>query len=727
MGYRSGLSKAVAAAIAAVVIVAAISGCVSYYISIKPPKTVTLTKTATVTVVSTASTSSTTVTSTLIKKVTVTVTHTLTITKTAPTLRSRVSRQSTAIVVTDLAGRRVTLKHIAERIVVLQTYWAEVVTALGKANTIVGVGSWVPYDQYLPKYVRDKPTVGSLFKGVNIEEIAALKPDVVITDYGYGKAKELISRLESLGIPVICLFIHGINDEIRAIKILGKVLGAEERAQKLISFIESRWSLIKSKATSIPNGRRLRVVMISGFALLHGGQILLYSNTSWGHSITDVGAINLALKHFPNKDWPRIDFETLLKWDPDAIIVTASPNWIQKVLDYIQSNIKWHALKAFKDGRIYAVPCWSSVGGVLDWGPRDIIGREYIAKLLYPKVYEGINWRRDMEYLLTHFYGVFIPEQAFASYSIRWKKIVDLSGHVITLPRKVNRVVDLLCYQLDLALGVMNRLVGISKFAKFNPVLMKAYPNVTKIPSPGSSFSLNIEEVASLKPQLVILFPFMSANPSYVKQLRKLGIAVLPVWLFSFKDIERLIWLLGTIYDVRARAAKIVSDMNSIIKLIESRVSGIPMSKRVRVLYLWGEPTTVQGGHGTVNDFIRLAGGINVAANAFPNRDYVRVNLEQIIKWDPQMIVIWWWARYGPSKILKDPRWSAITAVKKGLVFKEPYYEHWGPDAAIFILWLAMKMYPNRFKGLSFSEIANKYFEEWYGIPYTAIMRGLTH
>ena len=741
---RHGVSKALAVAIAIAVILAGVSaGLASYAYHLRAmlqsrPSTTTVTTTVTKTVTLTKATTkyvTTTKTVTTLpshtpapktKTTTVTLTSTSTITKTTTTTAVRTSTVTAtpathAIVVKDLAGRTVKLPHIARRVVVLQSYWAEDIVALGKASAIVGIGDWVAYDQYLPKSVRSKPTVGSLFKGVNIEEIAALKPDVVITDYGYGEAPQLISKLKQLGIPVICMFVHNLTDEIKAIEILGKVLGAQARAESLINFIKSRIEEIESLATHIPASKRLKVVVIDGLSVLRGGELTIYANTSWGRSVEEVGAVNLGLKNFPSQRWPKIDFETLLKWNPDAIIVTASPGEVQKVLDYIQGSVKWHALKAYQTGRIYAVPCWSTVGGVLDWGPRDVIGVEYIAKVLYPTVYKDIHWRLDMEALLTKYYGVFIPAQAFASYSIRWKKVIDLSNHTLTLPRKVTRVVDFISYQLDLALGVMNRLVGISKFARFNPVLMKAYPNVTKIPSPGSSFFMNVEDVAALKPQLVLLFPF---KPTYAQELQKLGIPVLKVWLFSYKDIERLVWLLGTIYDVRPRAQKIISEMNDLLSLVRSRVANIPQSERVRVLYLWGTPTTVEGGHGTVNDFIRLAGGINVAAKAFPNRDYVKVNLEQIIKWNPQIIVIWWWARYNATTILHNPDWSVIAAVKHHMVFKEPYYEHWSPDASIFILWLAMKMYPSRFQGINFTSIANKYYEDWYGIPYTAVSRG---
>ncbi len=722
MNPRRAVSKVTAGIVVAAVVIAALASLVGYYavsLSKAPPtRTVTVTKTLTVT------TSLPAVTSTVTKYVGVVTTATYTkslvttVTSTTSVVTTKsITKPAKEVVITDFRGKKVVLPKPAERVVVLSSYWAEVLVALGAANKIVGIGKYVKYDEYLPESVRSKPSLGSLFTGVNIEELLALKPDVVIMDVGYGKANEVASKLESLGVKVVGLFIHSFSDELRAVDIIGKVVGATSRARELEEFMKSRYEELTSIAKSISN--KVTAVMVSGYSILKGSSLTLYANTSWGKALTDVGAINLALKYFPNKEWPKIDFETLAKWDPDIIVITSSVSSIQEVLDKIEEDVKWHGLKAYKSGRIYVIPCWSSIGGLLDWGPRDVIGREYLATIIYPSKYSGIDWRGDMEYLLKHFYGIFIPKQAFASYSIKWKEVVDLMNDTVKIPRKVRRAVDFISYVTLVALKVMDRVVGISKYAKYNKIMLAAYPEVKKIPSPGSSFSVNIEALLALKPDLVITWPF---RESVVKEIEAQGIPVIKVWLYSYDDIKRLIWLMGVVFDVRSRAEELIKSMDSLVNYVQEHVSNIPPSRRVKVLYLWSKPTKVQGGRGTVNDFIRLAGGINVAAKAFPTKSYVSVDVETIIKWDPDVIVIWWWARYGPSKILNDPLWKGIKAVKEGRVYKEPFYEHWGVDAAIFILWLSMKLYPSKYVGVNFMDIANKYFMEWYGIPYSKVV-----
>ena len=617
------------------------------------------------------------------------------------------------IVIKDFRGKLVKIKQPIERVVVLQSYWAEVLVALGAGDKVVGVGKYVKYDAYLPEGVRSKPSVGSTFSGINIEEVIALKPDVVITDFGYGKADEFIPKLEELGIPVVGLFCRSFSDQLKAVELLGKVVGAEGKAEELINFMKSRYELVLSKVADVAS--KPKVVALSASGILKG-YLSTYANTSWGRMIEEVGAINIALHEFPSKSWPRIDFETLAKWDPDVILLIGSKGSIVPALDKVRSDNRFSILKAIKEGRVYAIPAWSSLGAVLDWGPRVVVGYEYLAKLLHPEACGNINWRADMVYLLKHFYGIDVPQQAFSAYSIEWREVVDFRGKEVKVPLHVRRAVDLISYITDLALGVMDRLVGVSKYAYSNPLVTKAYPNITSVPSPGSSFSLNVEEVAALKPDVVFMWNY---KPDLVAEVEKLGIPVICVNLKSYSDIKALITLLGEVYGVEDRAEELLSNMDSIIAMVRERVSSVPEGERVKVLYLWSRPTKVQGGRGTMEDAIELAGCVNPAAAELANKSYANVDFEQIVKWNPDIIVTWWHAKYTPETLLNDSRWQVINAVKKGNVFREPYFEHWGPDFTLFVLWLAKKAYPSLFSDINVTEVMDEYYMKWYGIKYS--------
>ena len=125
-----------------------------------------------------------------------------------------------------------------------------------------------------------------------------------------------------------------------------------------------------------------------------------------------------------------------------------------------------------------------------------------------------------------------------------------------------------------------------------------------------------------------------------------------------------------------------------------------------------------------MEDAIELAGCVNPAAEELASKSYVNVDFEQITRWNPDLIVIWWYAKYGPDTLLNDSKWQVIKAVKEGNVFREPYYEHWGPDFTLFVLWLAKKAYPSLFSGINVTEVMDEYYMKWYGVKYSVLFSG---
>ena len=60
-------------------------------------------------------------------------------------------------------------------------------------------------------------------------------------------------------------------------------------------------------------------------------------------------------------------------------------------------------------------------------------------------------------------------------------------------------------------------------------------------------------------------------------------------------------------------------------------------------------------------------------------KGYKQVNIEQIVKWDPEVIFVQ--NRYASvlDQIKKDPAWRGISAVKKGRLLIVPEYtKPWG-------------------------------------------------
>jgi len=111
------------------------------------------------------------------------------------------------------------------------------------------------------------------------------------------------------------------------------------------------------------------------------------------------------------------------------------------------------------------------------------------------------------------------------------------------------------------------------------------------------------------------------------------------------------------------------------------------------------------------------AGAMNVAAATV--KGYKQVSLEQVIAWDPQVIFVQ--DRYPEvvGQIVSDPNWQSIDAVKNHRVYLMPEYaKAWGypmPEAmAIGELWMAKKLYPQKFTDIDMQKQADAYYQRFY-------------
>jgi iron complex transport system substrate-binding protein len=307
--------------------------------------------------------------------------------------------------VTDMSGRTVQIPATVNRVVVLNSYWNEITCCLGASNKIVGIDTYSTTSHYIPSTVKNLTVVGNLFSGINVETLIALNPDLVIMDYGYGKTGEIIKSLEALNISVVTLVSNNFDDQVAAIRILGKVLNADKSASDLSTFLESKHSVLLSTAAMIPTNEKPNV-LICKLDVWGQGLIYTYANSTYGTLVEDLGGVNVALRDYPTQSWPKVNMEMLLAWNPDIIIVLGYENaTLESQLSSI-SNSSWSQLKAVQDGKLFTLKIGSKeTGSYLDWGPRMIIGEMQLAKMIQPNYFADLNVSAVIDQLFNQFYG----------------------------------------------------------------------------------------------------------------------------------------------------------------------------------------------------------------------------------------------------------------------------------------------------------------------------------
>ena len=249
----------------------------------------------------------------------------------------------------------------------------------------------------------------------------------------------------------------------------------------------------------------------------------------------------------------------------------------------------------------------------------------------------------------------------------------DQRGVTISLPAPARRIVCLIESALSglYMLGAESQVVGVST-SVFHAGVFPYYAamddriRLRQMPAPGNWDFVNLESVLALQPDLVILW---SHQQEMISALEGHGIPVFGVFIQQFSNVYEEIVSLGTLTGREARAQQLVAwTQNRLKHLREGSKSKNENSCRVYFMWPQGELET-SGGPSTVNELIQMAGGQNVAAGIA--QEHVVVNREQILSWNPDMIVMWHDAVKNPPDI-QNTLLSPLGAVKQGRVFELP-------------------------------------------------------
>lgn len=326
---------------------------------------------------------------------------------------SSVSQQEITLV--DQGGTEVRVKVPAKRIVVMQHHSLDILTQLGAQGLVVGteknwkkdLGSYM--EQVFPG-IDKLPTPGDL-TNLNVEEIVALKPNVVIV--ASQANKDAIKKLRDLGIPTIMVSLRseGAQQEAQnprlgnadkaytdglqwALMTLGKISGKEDRANKIWDFAMESRKIVEDKVDKVPDSERVRV-----FIANEGNNT--YGNDKYvGTQLLRAGAINVAAKDV--QGYKPYTFEILLNWNPDVILVQ---DRYMDVYNSFMNDEKYKELKAVKNGKVILTPYWAKPFGNPDTDSI-ALGELWLAHIFYPdKIAKSLVEER-VHTFYKEFYGI---------------------------------------------------------------------------------------------------------------------------------------------------------------------------------------------------------------------------------------------------------------------------------------------------------------------------------
>lgn len=247
--------------------------------------------------------------------------------------------ESTAVTVTDMAGREIALDAPATKVVALTASDCEILAALGAEDTLVGRGEYCDY----PESVLEVPAVQS-GADTNLEQIIALEPQVVVMAK-MAQTEEQVAALEKAGIRVVVSDAQDIEGVYTAIRLIGALVGRNDEAEAMVADMQSAFADIAAKSENTGKTVYFEV------SPLQWGLWTAGKGTFMDELATMCGLTNA----FADVEgWAEISEEQVLERDPDYIVTISmyygeGPTPVEE----IKSRAGWDALKAVQNDAIF--------------------------------------------------------------------------------------------------------------------------------------------------------------------------------------------------------------------------------------------------------------------------------------------------------------------------------------------------------------------------------------
>ena len=303
--------------------------------------------------------------------------------------------------------------------------------------------------------------------------------------------------------------------------------------------------------------------------------------------------------------------------------------------------------------------------------------------------------------------------------------VTDAAGRRVTIEAEPKTLVSgyYITTSMLIALGQQQKLVGVEAKAAARPIYSLAAPGLLELPSVGTAKEFDLEGCAALQPDLVIL-PLKLKD--VLPALEQLGVSALAVDPENMEKLNDTIALLGAATGASARAQELLAYNADTKAFLEELLAG---AERPRV-YLAGNSSYLQTAGGAMyqNALLDLAGGENVAAR-LTDAYWAEVSYEQLLAWDPQVIVMAAGADYTQEDILNDAQLAGLDAVKNGRVYAMPGgVEAWDspvPGALVGSRWVASVLHGQLYPASQFAADAQAFYKTFYGVDIDPALLGV--
>jgi iron complex transport system substrate-binding protein len=238
--------------------------------------------------------------------------------------------------------------------------------------------------------------------------------------------------------------------------------------------------------------------------------------------------------------------------------------------------------------------------------------------------------------------------------------VQDDSGANVTLAAPARRVISLAPHLTELvyAAGGGAVLVGAVNYSDYPPEALQ-------LPRVGDNRALDLERIAALKPDLILVWRHGNAQRQ-LDALRALGIPLFYNTPSSLDDVAVSLQKLGVLLGTQPQAQAAAAAYRERIAALRLRYR---QQSTVRVFYqVWDHPLMTLNDHHWISDTLRLCGARNVFGTL--EAGVPTVSTEAVLAADPQAIVTASAGATRPEQPLPGlqrwQQWPQLSAVRAG-------------------------------------------------------------
>lgn len=267
---------------------------------------------------------------------------------------------------TDDEGTTVEIAAEPQKIVSLTPAATEILFAIGAGDRVVAKVEDVA--KYPP--AADAVPVVATFEGVDTEKIVGLGADLVIAGGNFGTPPDAVTKLRSLGVPVLVVYAADVDGALKDIELIGSAVGGSDAAKDVTASMRAGFDQISAVTTGLPAPRVFYETGTSDVAVYGIADDSVYEamiKLAGGEPVTTGSATN----------W-EMGTEALVAADPQIILLGDGAYGV--TADAVAARPGWSVLTAVKDGAIRAVDDIV----VTRPGPRLVGGLLVLAQAVHP-------------------------------------------------------------------------------------------------------------------------------------------------------------------------------------------------------------------------------------------------------------------------------------------------------------------------------------------------------